>query len=576
MAGDSPVPAAAVGGNSPDAVADRADVLAAPASERSEVRAAPASEQAEVRAVPATDSLVSTTGEPDSSVQTPHTIASLKNTGHRHQADTYTRHTVTPPSTSALVPDVATPQNQEGDSSASISEHSRRDEDIETPSMHEEEDIGIDVNNRSKIHEFLPRLQDVLTSGTSDVNWERFQETLREVTERVKAIVKIRVHHSTVRRLNINPEDPKYIQKVYKRNRRKAIRTILGEDGRRCSIDRQVVENHFKETAARKTCDQTLYENVDAPEERNCIPTSRITPDEVARKLKKCENTAPGDDRITYKHWKTVNPACTALATIFNICMKYESIPDDWKTSVTVLIHKKGDHNDITNWRPIAILRTIYKLFAGVLARRLTAWLESNAVLSPAQKGFLPHDGVFEHNYALRRMFDKARTDKGEFIATWIDFSNAFGSVPRDAIFAGLNRMKAGAKFVNLIKSMYRETKTRILTGNEPTSDICIETGIKQGCPISGLLFNTAIDPIIRNLLGQEANHRVLAYADDLVILAETPEQMQISLDKEERLAGKINKKLILQNHSHCICRGKHQPARESPSSISAINPSGT
>jgi hypothetical protein len=115
------------------------------------------------------------------------------------------------------------------------------------------------------------------------------------------------------------------------------------------------------------------------------------------------------------------------LDTVFNICIKYEQIPDAWKKSVTVLIYKKGDPNDINNWRPIAILRTIYKLFAGVLAKRITTWLDNYAVLAPAQKGFLPHNGVFEHNYTLRRMFDKARTEKGEFITAWIDFSNAFG-----------------------------------------------------------------------------------------------------------------------------------------------------
>jgi hypothetical protein len=164
------------------------------------------------------------------------------------------------------------------------------------------------------------------------------------------------------------------------------------------------------------------------------------------------------------KHWKAVDPACTVLATAYNICLKYEDIPDTWKTSTTVLIYKKGDTNDITNWRPIAIMRTIYKLFAGVLAKRLTTWLEENAVLAPAQKGFLPYDGVFEHNYILRRLFNKARTENGEFIATWLDFSNAFGSVPHEAIFEGLHKIKAGNKFIKLIKNMYCNNTTKVLT----------------------------------------------------------------------------------------------------------------
>jgi hypothetical protein len=97
-------------------------------------------------------------------------------------------------------------------------------------------------------------------------------------------------------------------------------------------------------------------------------------------------------------------------------------------------------------------MRTIYKLFADVLAKRLATWLDDNAVLAPAQKGFLPYDRVVEHNYILRRLFNKARTENGEFIATWLDFSNAFGSVPHEAIFEGLQKIKAANKFTRLIK----------------------------------------------------------------------------------------------------------------------------
>jgi hypothetical protein len=209
-----------------------------------------------------------------------------------------------------------------------------------------------------------------------------------------------------------------------------------------------------------------------------------------------------------------------------------------------VLICKKGDTNDITDCRPIAIMRTIYKLFAGVLAKRLTTWLDENEVLAPAQKGFLPYDGVFEHNYILRRLFNKARTESGEFIATWLDFSNAFGSVPQEAIFEGLHKIKAGNKCIKLIKNIYRNNTTKVLTNTQPTDDINIESGTKQGCPISGLLFNIAIDPIIRNVQGEDNEQKILAYADDLVLLSNNQENMQKRLDETELLAGRINIKI--------------------------------
>jgi hypothetical protein len=164
-----------------------------------------------------------------------------------------------------------------------------------------------------------------------------------------------------------NPEDPKWIQKLYKRNRRKAIRTVLREEGRRCDIDKEIVEKLFTRTADRKPCDVTVYENIRTTEDRNSVPTSRITPEEVANGLRKCENTAPGKTASHITTGKQTSSHAQYWHQLYNMCLKYEDLPDTWKTSTTVLIYKKGDTNDISNWRPIAIMRTINKLFAGML-----------------------------------------------------------------------------------------------------------------------------------------------------------------------------------------------------------------
>ena len=66
---------------------------------------------------------------------------------------------------------------------------------------------------------------------------------------------------------------------------------------------------------------------------------------------------------------------------------------------------------------------------------------------------------------------------------------------------------------------MYDGSPTRFITSGG-TDNIDIQAGIKQGCPISALLFNIAIDPIIRRLQGDEPEHYILAYAEDLVLMS--------------------------------------------------------
>lgn len=93
---------------------------------------------------------------------------------------------------------------------------------------------------------------------------------------------------------------------------------------------------------------------------------------EIAQKLQSAANTAPGADHVEYGHLKRIDPSGKILALIFNRCRHQKDVPPLWKTSKTVLIYKKGDESDVSNFRPIAMMSCIYKLFTGVLAKRLT------------------------------------------------------------------------------------------------------------------------------------------------------------------------------------------------------------
>ena len=66
-----------------------------------------------------------------------------------------------------------------------------------------------------------------------------------------------------------------------------------------------------------------------------------------------------------------------------------------------MLVLKKGDHEELSNWRPIALGDIVIILFAAVLADRLTRWARKYNRLSPAQKGFLQHERCLGHSFVL-------------------------------------------------------------------------------------------------------------------------------------------------------------------------------
>lgn len=165
-----------------------------------------------------------------------------------------------------------------------------------------------------------------------------------------------------------------------------------------------------------------------------------------------------------------------------------------------IFIPKKSGGDRASDWRPIALSSTIAKLFCGCIARRLSAWIEAFSILSPAQKGFLPYDGCFENNFVLSKRFQDARAKRQELCILSLDMSNAFGSITHPAIFEALKSAGAGTSFTRLIEALYCNASSCIITNEGTSEPLLINSGVRQGCPLSGLLFNITIDPLLRTL----------------------------------------------------------------------------
>jgi len=106
----------------------------------------------------------------------------------------------------------------------------------------------------------------------------------------------------------IDPNDAKEIQSLYKRNRRRAVRVILSGEGQSCEVAVPEVEEHFTRTWAPSTCDTSIFQRVDG---RDPVRMGPFQCADVAKRLGKFENTAPGDDGLTYRHWKRLDPECS-------------------------------------------------------------------------------------------------------------------------------------------------------------------------------------------------------------------------------------------------------------------------
>jgi len=114
----------------------------------------------------------------------------------------------------------------------------------------------------------------------------------------------------------------------------------------------------------------------------------------------------------------------------------------------------------------------------------------------------------------------------------WLDVSNAFGAIPHLALETAIESCGAGEGLLHSVRDLYSGATSSVIVVEGKTSDIPVLSNICQVCPLSGLLFTMGIDPVVSELQGQDADHRVLVFADDLCLLTDSAPALQSKINE--------------------------------------------
>ena len=88
---------------------------------------------------------------------------------------------------------------------------------------------------------------------------------------------------------------------------------------------------------------------------------------------------SPGPDEIPMELFKEMNNECLQeIANLLNQWWTEEDIPIETLKARVVLIYKKGDTGKYENYRPISLLNAIYKIYAGIIQKRLAKTLDKH------------------------------------------------------------------------------------------------------------------------------------------------------------------------------------------------------
>ena len=203
----------------------------------------------------------------------------------------------------------------------------------------------------------------------------------------------------------------------------------------------------------------------------------------------------PGPDGLPNEFYKEFDDMlCPLLLKIWEETVHYGCLPISVNTGVIKLIHKRGDKNNLNNWRPITCLNSIYKIFALVLAKRISPHLDD--LILKEQKGFIKGRFILDAIISLWEGMEHVNNIELDILFFKIDFDKAYDRVEWDFILQSLHDMGFGKNFIKGVHCLLGNARTLVSLNGSLSPAITLRRSIRQGCPLAPLLFVIVADAL--------------------------------------------------------------------------------
>ena len=238
-------------------------------------------------------------------------------------------------------------------------------------------------------------------------------------------------------------------------------------------------------------------------------------------------NKAPGLDGLCSEFyiafWDQIGHI---LVDVFNESFENEQLTQSQNLSVMSLLYKDGDRTNISNYRPISLSNTDYKILAFILANRLQSVIAN--VINTDQTAYIKNRYMGFNIRLVNDIIDHYDRVQKHGLLFMADFKKAFDSLNWDFMIKSLKFLNFGDDFIKWIKTLYSAPKACIKNNGFLSEKFELQRGIRQGCPVSGLLFVISAEMLaiqIRQSLSiggfninASRNIKISQYADDCIL----------------------------------------------------------
>lgn len=407
--------------------------------------------------------------------------------------------------------------------------------------------------NLEKLERDILNLQDNPDSDAREIEAlvEQRDTLIHEITSK-------RMFQSRARWRELAETGSKYFHELQKRNKRRNICTALfvkdkGKDGQEVVTNntddmleegREFFEELYRQRSVAVAPDSFIagLPRLSREDTEHC--NSPLDIDEVRRAVFSTRNnTSPGPSGYTGEFYKFFWPELNQLIHLA-ICEIFESrnMPVNIKRSITILIPKKGkDSRMLSNLRPISLLNTFYKIITKCLALRLANVI--NHLINNDQTGFIKGRFIGEN---IRLLLDlKAYCISHNYSALLLacDVKKAYDCVDWQYMKHVLSAAGLGNNFLRWIDVLYDRntqspTTAAVQINGKISRDYKIERGLRQGCPLSCLLFLIVFEPLLERIRRCEAikgvninntDIKITSFADDVTVIMNGSSQSMLA-----------------------------------------------
>ena len=208
------------------------------------------------------------------------------------------------------------------------------------------------------------------------------------------------------------------------------------------------------------------------------------------------------------------------LVHIFNLSLNSGIVPEGMKISKVIPVHKKGEKENICNYRPISLLTTLSKLLEKVVYLRLLNFLNTHNIISNSQFGFRQQHST---SHAILSFIEKVAKAIDKFyhtIGVFLDLSKAFDTIDHNILLHKLYHYGIRGRALEWFKSYLTNRKQFVTINGQSSVMQDVICGVPQGSLLGPLLFVLYINDI------QNTSNTLsfLLFADDSNVFLSHPD----------------------------------------------------